>query len=116
LVSRYQARPAKANPAPGGHPGKSTSKLQELKMADYENLLSHLEHHNAKKWLLDTEHNQIRDRILKGCEDEDANTIKAATRDITETRLVRRLITAAVEDLSDNWLNRRLARILSQDD
>jgi hypothetical protein len=53
----------------------------------YKNLLSHIEHHNIRKWLLD------------GANREDARTIRAA-----------------IESLSDGQLNRRFARMITQDD
>jgi hypothetical protein len=55
-------------------------------MSTYENLLGHIEHHNLRDWL------------LRGCKDEDANTIREA-----------------VKSLSDGQLNRRFARMLAKD-
>lgn len=49
----------------------------------YKSLLGHIEHHNIRKWL------------LEGADREDANTIKAA-----------------IKSLSDGQLNRRFARML----
>ena len=43
------------------------------------NLLSHLNHHNVKDWL------------LRGAKDEDANTIRNAVEQMPEDRLRRRL-------------------------
>lgn len=51
-------------------------------MSDEENLLSHMKHHKIKKWL------------LRGCEREDANTIREAVERIPERRLIRRLARA----------------------
>jgi hypothetical protein len=51
----------------------------------YNTLLSHIEHHNVRKWL------------MRGVEDEDANTIRWA-----------------VERLTDEQLNRRFARMLTR--
>jgi hypothetical protein len=50
----------------------------------YKNLLSHIEHHNIRQWLMD------------GARREDARTIMAA-----------------IKDLSDGQLQRRFARMLS---
>ena len=50
----------------------------------YENLLSHIEHHDVRQWLKD------------GARREDARTIMAA-----------------IENLSDGQLQRRFARMLS---
>ena len=55
-------------------------------MSTYDKLLGHIEHHNLRKWL------------LRGCQDEDANTIRAA-----------------IEKLSDGQLQRRFARMLADD-
>ena len=51
-----------------------------------ENLLSHMQHHNIKGWL------------LRGCDDEDANTIREAVQEIPERRLIRRLARALSQD------------------
>jgi hypothetical protein len=51
---------------------------------DYESLLGHIKHHNLRKWL------------LEGAESEDAQTIRAA-----------------IKRLSDGQLNRRFARMLA---
>jgi hypothetical protein len=48
----------------------------------YENLIGHMEHHNIKEWL------------LRGADAEDARTIWAAINDIPERRLIRRLARA----------------------
>jgi hypothetical protein len=55
-------------------------------VADYDTLLGHLEHHDVKGWL------------LRGCEDEDANTIKEAVKRIPPRRLLRRLARALTQD------------------
>ena len=47
-----------------------------------ENLRIHMEHHNVKQWLLD------------GAKAEDARTIMAAVQEIPEHRLIRRLARA----------------------
>jgi hypothetical protein len=52
---------------------------------DYESLLGHIKHHNLRKWL------------LEGAESEDAQTIRAA-----------------IKRLSDGQLNRRFARMLAE--
>jgi hypothetical protein len=54
-------------------------------MTKYETLLSHIRHHNIRKWLLD------------GAKREDANTIRMA-----------------IEHLSDGHLKRRFARMLAK--
>ena len=51
---------------------------------EYENLLSHIEHHNVRGWL------------MEGARREDARTIMAA-----------------IKNLSDGQLQRRFARMLS---
>ena len=48
----------------------------------YKNIHSHMQYHKVKEWL------------LRGARDEDAQTIGAAVRDIPESRLVRRLARA----------------------
>ena len=53
-------------------------------MSNYESLLGHIKHHNLRKWL------------LEGAESEDAQTIRAA-----------------IKRLSDGQLNRRFARMLA---
>ena len=55
-------------------------------MNTYESLKGHLEHHNVKDWL------------LRGARDEDANTIRMAVEKIPEHRLVRRLAWALSKD------------------
>jgi hypothetical protein len=52
---------------------------------DYESLLGHIKHHNLRKWL------------LEGADREDAQTIRAA-----------------IKRLSDGQLNRRFARMLAE--
>jgi hypothetical protein len=52
----------------------------------YENLHSHMKYHNIKQWL------------LRGCDDEDANTIREAVNKIPERRLIRRLARALSEE------------------
>jgi hypothetical protein len=52
----------------------------------YESLLSHMEHHKVKQWLLD------------GCADEKAHTIGEAVRRIPEHRLIRRLARALAKE------------------
>lgn len=51
-----------------------------------ENLLSHMQYHNVKEWL------------LRGCDDEDANTIREAVTAVPERRLIRRLARALSQD------------------
>jgi hypothetical protein len=51
-----------------------------------ENLLSHMQHHKIKEWL------------LRGCDNEDANTIREAVKAIPEHRLIRRLARALSQD------------------
>jgi hypothetical protein len=55
-------------------------------MKNYEDLLAHLKHHNVKAWL------------LRGCKDEDANTIRRAVERVPEHRLIRRLARALSRD------------------
>jgi hypothetical protein len=45
----------------------------------YDNLHGHMQYHKVKQWLLD------------GAEHEDAQTIKAAVQEMPERRLIRRL-------------------------
>jgi hypothetical protein len=45
----------------------------------YDNLHGHMQHHKVKQWLLD------------GADGEEAQTIKAAVEEIPERRLIRRL-------------------------
>jgi len=52
----------------------------------YENLLGHMQHHNVKQWLLD------------GAKAEDARTIAAAIEQMPEHRLIRRLARALSQD------------------
>jgi hypothetical protein len=56
-------------------------------MSDYDSLLGHIKHHNLRKWL------------LEGAEREDAQTIRAA-----------------IKQLSDGQLNRRFARMLAREE
>jgi hypothetical protein len=51
---------------------------------EYENLHNHMKHHKVKEWL------------LRGCEREDANTIRMAVENIPEHRLIRRLARALI--------------------
>ncbi len=48
-------------------------------MSDYEHLLGHAEHHDIKGWL------------LRGCADEDANTLREAIAKQSPHRLARKL-------------------------
>lgn len=53
----------------------------------YENLHdNHIKFHNVKDWL------------LRGCDDEDANTIREAVKRIDESALKRRLARALLKD------------------
>ncbi len=55
-------------------------------MSDYEHLLGHAEHHDIKGWL------------LRGCADEDANTLREAIAKQSPHRLARKLAEALAED------------------
>jgi hypothetical protein len=61
--------------------------MSDDKLPTYDSLLGHIKHHNIRKWLLD------------GAEREEANTIRAA-----------------IKRLSDGDLNRRFARMLAKGD
>lgn len=50
------------------------------------NLHSHMRYHKIKQWL------------LRGCDREDANTIRKAVESIPEHRLIRRLARALSKD------------------
>lgn len=51
-----------------------------------QNLHSHMKYHSVKDWL------------LRGCRDEDANTIREAVERMPEHRLIRRLARALAKD------------------
>jgi hypothetical protein len=55
-------------------------------MSKHENLHNHMKYHQVKKWL------------LRGCEREDANTIRRAVERIPEHRLIRRLARVLSEE------------------
>ncbi len=53
---------------------------------DYKNLLAHAEHHDIKGWL------------LRGCEREDARTLREAIERQSSHRLARKLAEILTED------------------
>jgi hypothetical protein len=72
--------------AHGPFPGAPFTLPREHTMSKEENLLAHMQHHNVKEWL------------LRGARDEDANTIRNAIEAIPEHRLIRRLARALAKE------------------
>ena len=56
----------------------------------YKNIHGHMQHHKVKDWML----RGVKDCLLRGARHEEAHTIGAAVRDIPERRLIRRLARA----------------------
>ncbi len=62
---------------------------ETTQVSEHDNLLAHMQHHNVKAWL------------LRGCDAEDANTIRRAVQRMPEHRLIRRLARILTQDEQD---------------
>jgi hypothetical protein len=67
-------------------------------MKSYEILLGHIRHHNIRKWL------------LRGCKDEDANTIREAVSCLSDGQLQRRFARMLIKSAAEVKLAENSAR------